>query len=130
MADQGYPNPFEHVTDCAVHAAHFDDDCEFCKAEVAAKMTIVLQKQDANADLVKQINKMGAAIPAENFLNTRLELLIDVIFGKDQRQRLHFEAEYHRQVRDGLVDLRQDVARAKLKAGQGGLQVIKKEGLV
>lgn len=116
-----YPNPFEGVTECIAHSAHIplDDgqvDCDWCRAELEAKEKVLEALLSDASGLEADIDAMGAGISPVAALGARLSLLIDVVF-KDPRQRMHFEAEYLRRVKEQLEEAKRQVMRAKLQAG-------------
>lgn len=109
----------EQMTDkyCAAHMSVPDMDCEYCQAEISelqAMYNSIVKKNQQNSNLLAS---QGAQLDPTSLIAGRLDMLLDVIFGANPRERAKFEIAFANSVLKSLDDALSAHARQRLTQG-------------
>lgn len=109
----------EQLTDnvCVAHMSVPDMDCEYCQAEIGELQTIynsIVKRNQQNSNLLMS---QGAQLDPTSLVAGRLDMVLDVIFGQNPRERAKFEIAFAKSVLKSLDEALSAHARQRLTQG-------------
>ena len=103
-------------SDCVLHQYENDDECEFCKDEGLRKQTALQNLTGINESMLRELMRNG--LNSDNmppiFLDMRMHLLMEAVFGNNGRARINFEIRFQQEVQQLLGRIKSDMVRSKL----------------
>ena len=121
------PNdPFAGITECFTHPHGMQEDCEFCKAEYAAKTDVLNQIHAEVSKTTADLARAGMQpMPGMVVMDVRMEVLLDSLM-KD-RNRIHYEIEVGRRLlgllAEATLQAQSKQNRLLVPTGKRGIQV-------
>jgi hypothetical protein len=103
------------MAECQLHTVRFEDDCEFCHVDKTQAVAELDALMTSNNKLMKELAGKGAFLDQATFVDLRLNMLLQSLYG--QKQLLRFERAFHEQVTEMLEDVSSEMSKKKLLPG-------------
>lgn len=109
--------------ECLVHMTDYDDDCEFCAADVDRLEKVYESNVKRNNQIEQGLAADGMGLNPFQAMAVKLDVIMNVITGGNPKVRFMLELEYVTRVQAMLKDAEAEARRAKLTSGMHGQRI-------